>query len=91
MSYRFLTLKCAILVAYLLHQVGYVGQKGQVTGTLYSLSYATLEFQRSTGDAAGKQFTLLVEELLEEFGVFVIDVFDTAAFETAVFFLLDIH
>ncbi len=62
-----------------------------MTCTLHSLGYATLELEGSTGDTAGKDLTLLVEELLEEFGVFVIDVFDTAAFETAVFFLLDIH
>ena len=47
-----------------------------MTGTLNSLSDTTLELQRSTGDAAGKDFALLVEELLEELGVLVIDVLD---------------
>ena len=59
-----------------------------MAGTLYGLSHATLEFQRGASDAAGENLALLVEELLEEFGIFVVDVFDSAAFETAVFFFL---
>ena len=58
-----------------------------MTGALHGLSYATLEFQRGSGYAAGKNLALLVEELLEEFGIFIVDILDTAAFETAVFFL----
>ena len=34
---------------------------------------------------------LFVEELLEEFGILIVDVLDAAAFETAVFFLFYIH
>ena len=75
----------------LFHEVCHEGQKREVTGTLNGLSHATLEFQRSSGDAAGKNFALLVEEFLEEFRIFIINVFDSAAFETAVFFLFDIH
>ena len=36
---------------------------------------------------AGKNFALLVEELLEELGILVVDILDAATFETAVFFL----
>ena len=59
-----------------------------MTGTLYGLGYSTLEFERSAGDAAGKDFALLVEEFLEEFGIFVVHEVDAETFETAVFFLL---
>ena len=34
---------------------------------------------------------MFVEELFQEFGVFVIDVFDAGFFETAVFFLFDLY
>ena len=61
-----------------------------MTGTLYSLCHAALELQRGAGEAAGKDFALLVEKLLEEFGIFVVDIFDAAAFETAVFLLLNV-
>ena len=54
------------------------------------LSYSALEFERSSGDSAGQYFALLVEEFLEEFGVFVIDVLDTATFEAAIFFLFNV-
>ena len=59
-----------------------------MAGTFNGLSHTALELQRSAGDAAGKDFALLVEELLEEFGILIVDVFDSAAFETAVFFFL---
>ena len=58
-----------------------------MTGTLHGLSHAALELQRSAGDAAGQNLTLLVEELLQELGVLVVDVLDATAFETAVFLL----
>ena len=54
--------------------------------TLYGGGYLFLEFLRSSGQAAGQDFALFVEELFQEFGVFVIDVFDAGFFETAVFF-----
>ena len=57
-----------------------------MAGTFNGLSHTALEFERSAGDAAGKDFALLVEELLEEFGVLVVDILDAATFETAVFF-----
>ncbi len=44
-----------------------------MTGTLNGLGHAALELQRSTGDAAGQDFALLVEELLQEFGILVVD------------------
>lgn len=62
-----------------------------MTCTLYSLCHTALEFERSAGDAAGKNLALLIEELLEEFRIFVIDLLDSAAFETTVFFLFNVH
>ena len=62
-----------------------------MTGTLHSLSHAALELQRGTGDAAGQDLALLVEELLQEFGILVVDVLDTAAFEAAVFLLAGVN
>lgn len=75
----------------LFHQVGYIGQEGKVACTLDSLSYTTLELKRSSGDAAGQNFALLVEEFFEEFRVFVINEVDAEAFEAAIFFLLDVY
>jgi len=51
------------------------------------LSYFTLIFQRSTGKATWKDFSLFVQEFFQKFRIFVIDVFNTALFETAIFFL----
>ena len=62
-----------------------------MTGTLYGLGYAALELEGSTCDTAGKEFALLVEELLEEFGILVVNILDAAAFETAIFFLLYVY
>ena len=74
----------------LFHKVGNEGKQGQVAGAFNGLGHATLELQRGTGDTAGKDLSLLVEEFLEEFGILVVDVLDAGAFETAVFFLLDV-
>ena len=62
-----------------------------MTGTLNGLSDTTLELERSSGDTTGKDLALFVEELLEEFGILVVDVFDTASLETAIFFLLNVY
>lgn len=70
----------------LFHQVGYVGEQGEVTCTFHGLSHTALELERSTGDATGQDFALLVKEFFEEFGILVINVLDTASFETAIFF-----
>ena len=75
----------------LFHQIGYIGQQSQVASALNSLSYAALELERSASDAARKDFTLLVEELFEEFRILVVDILDTASLETAVFFLFHVH
>ena len=61
-----------------------------MTGTLDGLSHATLVLEGSACDAAGQNLTLLVEELLQEFGIFVVNVLDTALLETALLFLLDV-
>ena len=75
----------------LFHQVGNEGQESQMACTFNGLCHTTLEFQRGAGDATGKDLALLVEEFLEEFGILVVDIFDAAAFETAVFFLLYVY
>lgn len=75
----------------LFHKVCYVGQESQVASAFNGLSHAALEFQRSSGDTTGQDFALLVEEFLEEFGVFVVYVFDACTFEAAVFFLLNVY
>jgi hypothetical protein len=62
-----------------------------VTGTLNGLSHTTLELERSSGDTTGKELALLVEELLEEFGILVVDILDTASLETAIFLLLNVY
>ena len=62
-----------------------------MTGAFYGLGNLALEFQGSTGDAAGQNLTLLVEELLEEFCVLVINIFDTGFLEAALFFLANIN
>ncbi len=62
-----------------------------MTRTLHGLGHTALEFQRSAGDATGKNLALLVEELLEEFGILVIDILDTASLETAIFLFLNVY
>ena len=57
----------------------------------YGLSHAALELERSSGDAAGQKLALLVEKLLEEFGILVVNILDTASFETAIFLFLNVH
>ena len=39
----------------------------------------------------GRILSLFVEELLEEFGIFVVDILDTALLETAILLLLDVN
>ncbi len=62
-----------------------------MTCTLHCLSHAALILQRSACDAARENLTLLVEELLEEFWVFVVNVLDTALLETAILLLLNVN
>ena len=62
-----------------------------MTGSFDSLGHFLLIFQRSTGETAGQNLTLFVHEFLQEFTIFVVDVLDTALFETAVFFLLNVN
>lgn len=58
-----------------------------MTSFLNSLGYFTLKFQRVTRNTAGQHLTLIIEELLEEFRVFIIYVLDAHFLETAVFLL----
>lgn len=73
---------------FLFHQIGYEGEKSQVASTLNGLCHATLILQRSTRDATRQNFTLLIEELLEEFRILVVNILDTALFETAILLFL---
>ena len=59
--------------------------------TFNCLGYFALELQGSTGQTAGKNLSLLVEEPLEELSVLVIHVFDVRFLEAAVFFLLYLY
>ncbi len=56
-----------------------------MTGAFYGGRYPALIFQAVAGDTAREQFALFVDELQEEIGIFVIDVFDAEFAETAVF------
>ena len=62
-----------------------------MTSTLDGSSHLLLVLLRGTGQAAGQQFALLVEEFLEKLRVLVVDVFDAGFLEAAVFFLLDLY
>ena len=62
-----------------------------MTRTLHGLCDLLLELLRSTRQAAGKDLALLVEELLQEFSVLVIHVFDAELLEASVFLFLDVN
>src|SRR5690606_1812020 len=62
-----------------------------MAGTLYGLGYFPLEFQGSTGEAAGQHLALVIDELQQEVCVFVIDVFDAILFKTAVLLTVVLH
>ena len=49
-----------------------------MTSSFNSLSDTTLEFQRSTSDTTRKNLTLFVQEFLQEFRIFVIDILLTS-------------
>ena len=59
--------------------------------TFNCLSDLALELQGSTGQTAGKNLSLLVEEPLEELSVLVVHIFDVRFLEAAVFFLLHLY
>ena len=59
-----------------------------MTSTLYSLSDTTLELQGSTSDTTRKDLTLFVQEFLQEFRIFVIDILDAILFKRQYFFFL---
>ncbi len=61
-----------------------------MTGAFHGLGHAALVLQRSAGDAARQNLALLVEEFLEEFGIFVVNVLDAALLETAILLLLQV-
>ena len=62
-----------------------------MTSTLDSLCDATLELEARAGDTAGEDLTLFVEETLEEVGILVVDILDTALLEASVLLLLAIY
>jgi len=71
----------------LLEQVANERQHTQVTGAFDGCGDAALVFEAVAGNAAGQQFALLVDELEQKIGVFVVNVFDAEFAETAVFSL----
>ncbi len=60
-------------------------------GPLDCLRDFPLKFQGSTGQAAGKNLTLFIQELLEEVWILVVNVLDIGAFETAILFPFDFN
>ena len=61
-----------------------------MAGTLDGLGDLALIFAGSAGDAARQDLALLVDELLQEVGIFVVDVLDAVLLEAAVFLSLGI-
>ena len=55
------------------------------------LSDFALELQGSSGEPAGKDFSLLVEETFQELCVLVVDIFDVRFLEAAVFLLIYLY
>ena len=72
----------------LLQQVGHVRQHRQVAGPFDGGGHFALILQGIAGNPAGKDLALFVDELDQEIGVLVVDVFDAVALEAAVFFAL---
>lgn len=70
----------------LFHQVGHEWQHTQYTGAFDGSSHTALVFQAVACDPARQQFALLIDELKQKIGIFIVDVFDTEFAETAVFF-----
>ena len=61
-----------------------------MAGTFDGLGNLALVFCGSAGDAAGQDLTFLVDELQQEVGILIVDVFDAVLLETAVFLSLGI-
>jgi hypothetical protein len=70
---------------HLFQQISDEGQHAQVACPLDGGGYAALVLQRIAGDAAGQNLALLVDELQQKIGVFVINVFDSEFAKTAIF------
>jgi hypothetical protein len=47
-----------------------------VTGSFYGRGYFALEFQGCSGNPAGKDLSLFIQEFLEKFRIFVIYILD---------------
>jgi hypothetical protein len=69
----------------LLNCIGYEGKKAKVTTTLDSHGEAALVLEARACDATWQDLALVVQELAEEIGVFVIDILDPIALEAAIF------
>jgi hypothetical protein len=59
-----------------------------VSSSLDSLSDFAVVLQRSSGQAARQNLPLFVQEFLEELRVLVVNIFNAASEEAAIFFLL---
>jgi hypothetical protein len=61
-----------------------------VARTLYGLRHFALVFHGGTGNAAGQQFALFVDQTEQKIGIFIVNVFDTQFLESAVFGVADL-
>ena len=86
-----LSINSILFLLSLFHQIGYIRKQRYLACALDGLCHAALVFERSACDATGQNLTLLVKELLEELGILIVDVFDTALLETAIFLLFGVH
>ena len=59
-----------------------------MAGALDGLGHFLLILVGSTGDAAGQDFALLVDELQQEVCILIIDILDAEFLETAIFLAL---
>ena len=62
-----------------------------MAGALDSFGHFLLILVGSTGDAAGQDFALLVDELQQEVCIFIVNILDAELFETAVFLALGLY
>ncbi len=62
-----------------------------MTGSFNCRGYFALEFQGCTGNPAGKDLSLFIQEFLEKFRILIIYILDLVLLEPAIFFLLDFY
>ena len=68
--------------------VSEVRKQSDVAGLFNGFAYATLVFEAGSGQAAGQNLTLLIDQHQQKIGVFVVDVLEALLTEAAVPFAL---